>query len=121
MEKLTASRDDNVLIGSTVICRYLGINSVTTLIMWIEGYGLPVMKRPDGMWMSSMTAIDEWIWLAAGAELENRAYSRGTNVSAEKALARAQARVERQRAFNMRLPTGPVKASEREENSDGSR
>lgn len=113
MEKLTASREDNILVGSTIICRYLGITSVTTMVMWHELFGLPVLKRPDGMWMSSMTAIDEWIWLASSAEAENRAYSRGTNVSAEKALELAQARVERQRAFNMKLPKGPVKAEER--------
>lgn len=108
MTKLTVNPDDNVLIGSTVICKYLGITSTTTLIVWHEAFLLPIMKRPDGMWMTTMTAIDEWIWMASQAEAENRAYSRGTNVRADIALERAKARVERQRAFNMQPPKGPA-------------
>lgn len=117
MSALTASRDDNVLIGSTVICAYLGISSVTTMIQWHELFGLPVMKRPDGMWMTSMTAVDEWIWLASQAEAENRGYSRGSNVRADKALENAQRRVDRQRAHLMKgaaVPHGPAITKEAE-------
>lgn len=90
-------RNENILIGTNEICRYLRIKSMTTMIQWHEVYGLPIMKRPDGMWMSSCTAIDEWIFMASRAEAENRGYSRGTNTRADIALKYAQERVARGR------------------------
>lgn len=87
--------EDNVLLGSAAICRYLGIGSFTTMIVWNEQYGLPVAKRPDGMWMTTVSAIDSWLFLAASAESENRAYSRGSNLRADKALELAVKRAER--------------------------
>lgn len=57
---------DNVLIGAQRIMRYLGISSITTLYSWIEDGALPAIKRPYGKWMTTMTAIDTWIFQAAG-------------------------------------------------------
>ena len=87
--------EDNVLLGSAAICRYLGIGSFTTMIVWNEQFGLPVAKRPDGMWMTTVSAIDSWLFLASSAEAELRSYSRGTNVRADKALELAVKRAER--------------------------
>ena len=70
---------DNVLLGSNVILRYLGIRSMATLYEYIELYGLPCIKTPDGMWMTTMTAIDSWIFIAAQADRNNRTHSRGSN------------------------------------------
>jgi len=92
------STEENVLLGSVAICKYLGIASNTTLMVWIEQYGLPVAKRPDGVWMTTVSAIDSWLFLAAGAESENRAYSRGTNLRADKALEMAIKRAERNKS-----------------------
>src|SRR3990172_4789332 len=87
--------EDNVLLGSAAICRYLGIGSFTTMIVWNEQYGLPIAKRPDGMWMTTVSAIDSWLFLAASAESENRSYSRGSNLRADRALELACKRAEK--------------------------
>ena len=87
--------EDNVLLGSAAICRYLGIGSFTTMIVWNEQYGLPIAKRPDGMWMTTVSAIDSWLFLAASAESENRSYSRGSNLRADRALELARKRAEK--------------------------
>ena len=55
----------NVIIGSRNIARYIGVGSLNTIWEWTEQYGLPIIKRPDGMWMTTMTAIDQWIFIAA--------------------------------------------------------
>lgn len=85
----------NVIIGSQLIRQYLGIHSMATLIDWVEVYGLPAIKRPDGQWMTTMSAIDEWIFIAAEADYLNRPYSRGDNKRADLALTKAKRRVER--------------------------
>lgn len=86
---------ENVLIGSILIRKYLGISSVVTMYMWHEQYGLPIMKRPDGQWMTTVTAIDEWIFLASEFERTKRPFSRGDNRRADLALEKAQRRVDR--------------------------
>lgn len=96
---------DNILIGSNVICQYLGIASYTTFVTWVEIYGLPCVKFPDGVWRTSVTAIDEWLFFASEAENEHRAYSRGTNDRADIALAKAKKRAERAREV---LQSGPA-------------
>src|SRR5262245_9251420 len=68
---------DNVLIGMAVITAYLGIRSPVTFYQWIELYGLPAIKRPDGQWMTTMTSIDQWIFMACEVDNENRPHSRG--------------------------------------------
>jgi len=62
---LRIAPEDNVLVGAQRILHYLGISSITTLYDWIEDGALPCIKRPDGKWMTTMTAIDTWIFQAA--------------------------------------------------------
>lgn len=69
---LRIAPEDNVLIGAQCILRYLGISSITTLYDWIEDGALPCIKRPDGKWMTTMTAIDTWIFQAAGLVADKR-------------------------------------------------
>lgn len=90
---------DNLLVGLEAIMHYLGIKSNVSFHMWVEMYGLPAMKRPDGLWMSSMTAIDQWIFMASEIDLSKRVYPRGLNArleSARKRIDRALARNRRQ-------------------------
>lgn len=93
--RLCIRPEDNIMIGAQIIMRYLGIKSLVTLYDWVEVYGLPAIKLPNGQWMSSMTAIDQWIFMAAEMDNKNRTKSRGHNSSAELALARAQRRVDK--------------------------
>lgn len=104
--KLRIDPMTNVIIGSQLIRQYLGIRSIVTMIEWVETYGLPCIKRPDGQWMTTMSAIDEWIFLAAEADYINRPYSRGDNKRADLALIKATRRVERMRAARDKH-TGP--------------
>lgn len=53
------------------------------------------MKRPDGQWMTTISAIDEWVWMASELEATRRPYSRGDTKRAEDALLRAQRRLDR--------------------------
>ena len=69
---LRIAPEDNVLVGAQRILHYLGISSLTTLYDWIEDGALPCIKRPDGKWMTTMTAIDTWIFQAAGLIAEKR-------------------------------------------------
>lgn len=85
----------NLLLGSQIIRKYLGIKSLITLYEWHEVYALPIMKRPDGQWMTTISAIDDWIWMASEFEVKNRPYGRGDNKRAELALKKAQRRVDR--------------------------
>ena len=86
---------DNVIVGAHNIVRYLGISSMSTLWRYVEHYGLPAIKRPDGTWMTTMTAIDQWIFLAAELVNEKLLFSRGPNVRAQLALQRLQRQVDR--------------------------
>lgn len=97
----------NVIIGSQLIRMYLGIKSIVTMIEWVEIYGLPCVKRPDGQWMTTMSAIDEWIFMSAEADYLNRPYSRGDNKRAEQALQKALNRVERMKNTRDRI-TGTI-------------
>jgi hypothetical protein len=84
---------ENVLIGLNRICAYLGIKSPVSFYQWIELYGLPAIKRPDGQWMTTMTSIDQWIFLACELDNENRPYSRGQNARLDIAKRRLDARL----------------------------
>jgi hypothetical protein len=84
---------ENVLIGSILIRKYLGISSVTTMYMWHEKYALPITKRPDGQWMTTMSAIDEWIFMGSELDRKQRAFPRGTNRTAEEEFRRAKDRL----------------------------
>lgn len=89
-QRLYICPDDNVLVGASVICRYLGISSINSLWRWTELYAFPAIKRPDGVWMSTMTAIDQWIFLAAEVVNDNLERSRGLNTTAKIAAERLQ-------------------------------
>lgn len=78
-----AMRPDNILVGAKAICAYLHISAINTLERWVDQYGFPAIKRPDGKWMTSTIAIDEWIWIAAELHAEGR---RQLDTIAERAL-----------------------------------
>lgn len=88
--RLTVDPMENVIVGSNNIMRYLGIQSHATFYTWVELYGCPCMKRPDGLWMTSMTAIDTWIFLAAEMDLLKRRKSRGGYRAAKKQIAHVE-------------------------------
>ncbi len=73
-ERRKSMRDEhsNVLVGATSICRYMKISAIKTLQRWVDGYGFPAIKTPDGKWLTTTSAIDEWIWLAAEVEAKNK-------------------------------------------------
>lgn len=81
--------EDNVLIGSAAILRYIQVRSIVTLYQWVEKYGFPAVKRPDGRWMTTITAIDSWLFMGAEADFNARKKSRGSNVRADIALKQA--------------------------------
>lgn len=92
--RLVVDPMENILIGSDIIMRYLKIKSMATLYEYVETYGLPAIKRPDGMWLSSITAIDTWLFLAAEADHENRPHSRGYQQNMEFQALRLAKRIE---------------------------
>jgi len=94
---------DNVLVGFPAISAYLGVRSWATLYQWVELYGFPAVKRPDGTWMTTITSIDQWIWLAAEADNANRPHSRGNSKRVDIALERLQRRVNER---NLRVARG---------------
>jgi hypothetical protein len=63
---------DNLLLGARAIMKYLGVKSLNALHNWIDNYGLPVVKRPDEQLMTTVTAIDQWIFLSAELRAEKR-------------------------------------------------
>jgi hypothetical protein len=63
---------ENVLHGATAICRYMKISHLGTLKRWVIQYGFPAFRDPNGIWVSSCTAIDEWIWLASELERDGQ-------------------------------------------------
>ena len=109
---LQVSPEANVLVGWPAISKYLGIRSWATFYQWVEVYGFPAIKRPDGMWMTTMTAIDQWIFLAAEADNDVRPHSRGAGKRVDVALRRLTERAAERRA-NIEagrepdLPDGP--------------
>lgn len=86
--------EDNVIIGGQRICRYIGVKSYNTLYRWIELYGLPAVKRPDGQYMTTMTAIDQWIFMYAQTLHDRKEHIRQANVHAREALGRLQRQIE---------------------------
>lgn len=109
--KLRVDPGDNIIVGGANICRYLGISSITTMWRWVEHYGLPAIRRPDGLWMTSMTSIDQWIFLAAEVINENRETSRGQNTSAVIAAARAQRAAEDPERFRHKRKVAALRAA----------
>lgn len=84
--------EENVIIGSQNIMRYMRWKSIVTLYDWVELYGFPAIKTPSGKWLTTMTAIDQWVMLAAEVDRQNRGRSRGTNARADIAKKRVAAR-----------------------------
>lgn len=76
-------RPDAILVGAKQICDYMQISALNTLERWVDQFGFPAIKRPDGKWITSTTAIDEWIWIAAELHAEGR---RQMDKVAERAL-----------------------------------
>lgn len=75
--------EDNMLFGSRAILNYIHMRSIVTLYKWVEQYGFPAVKMPDGRWMSSITAIDRWLFLAAENDFAVRPRSRGANARSD--------------------------------------
>ena len=66
---------DNLLLGANAIIKYLGLKSYAALTNWIDNYALPVVKRPDDQLMTTVTAIDQWIFLSAELRAEKRQHT----------------------------------------------
>lgn len=109
--KLRVDPDDNILVGAESICRYLGIASVTTLWRWVEMYAFPAIKRPDGLWMSSMTAIDQWIFLAAEVTNDKLEHTRGLNTTAKLAAERLQRQLDNPGQFEAKRAAAAKRAA----------
>lgn len=62
----------NLLLGVKAITEYLHVSDRRILARWIDEFGLPVIYRPDGQLMSSITSIDQWILLASRVSYENK-------------------------------------------------
>lgn len=87
---LRVDPSDNILVGGQSICAYIGISSISTLWRWVELFGFPAVRRPDGLWMSSMTAIDQWIWMASEIEVDKAVTSKGQQTTIENAIRRLE-------------------------------
>ena len=68
---LSIRPNDNLLVGSAEICSYLRISHYICR-KWMENFNLPIMRRPDGVWMTTISSLDQWVWLACFAENEAR-------------------------------------------------
>lgn len=62
MQGNALDRSDNVIIGTKRIMRYIGLANINAFYRWIEMHGFPAILRPDGTWMTTVTAVDEWLW-----------------------------------------------------------
>jgi len=80
---------DNVLLGQIAIMEYLGIRERRILEVWIDNFALPVVKRPDGIWMTTLTSIDTWIFMAARLSYQNK-FKEGKTVDQRRERSRAQ-------------------------------
>lgn len=92
--RLVVDPMENILVGSNLIMQYLRISSIVTMYQWVELYGLPAIKRPDGTWMTSISAIDEWMFMAAELDNQNRPHSRGYSQRFDIAAARLKTRMD---------------------------
>lgn len=90
------SPNDNIIIGRDAIMSYLSIRSEVTFYQYVEILGLPAIKRLDGQWMTSMSSIDQWIFIASEIDNANRGKTRATNARLE----RARERIDRQIRLN---------------------
>lgn|SRR5262245_16245739 len=79
---------DNILIGYKSIMAYLRVNDKRVLERWVDEFALPIIFRPDGQVMSSITSIDQWILLAAKLSYETKL--RAGNTTPQKRARRVQ-------------------------------
>jgi hypothetical protein len=113
---------ENVIVGAQNILRYVGMTSMSTLWRWTENFGFPAIKRPDGLWMTTMTAIDQWIFLAAEISNENLERSRGLSAEEQLILRRLERqiksgdypKIKRKAAIKCAKGVGLIPKSERE-------
>jgi hypothetical protein len=82
---------DNVLVGEIAIMEYLQIRERRVLERWVDEFALPMIKRPDGIWMTSITAIDQWILMAAKVAYGNKKAEGKTTAQRREAAAQARA------------------------------
>jgi hypothetical protein len=92
------SPQDNVIIGRDAIMSYLSIRSEATFYQYVEILGLPAIKRLDGQWMTTMSSIDQWIFIASEIDNANRGRTRATNARLEKAAERINRQIRLNRA-----------------------
>lgn len=80
---------DNILLGEIAIMEYLQIRERRVLERWVDEYALPMVKRPDGIWMTSITSIDQWILMAAKVAYGNKKAEGKTTAQRRQAEAQA--------------------------------
>jgi hypothetical protein len=109
--RLYVDPSDNIIVGAENICRYMGISSIVTMWRWVELYAFPAIKRPDGVWITSMTAVDQWIFLAAELVNEKTQRSRGLNTTADIALKRIEHQVANPEVFAQKRQNAALRAA----------
>lgn len=75
-----SKRDPNVLSGSEAVSKYMG-RRWETIVSWIEQYGFPMAKLPNGTWTTTRSLIDDWIRRRAAYQTACRIIDRGGDVS----------------------------------------
>lgn len=70
---IKVSTESNIIVGGNKIAKYIHV-SLPTLMRWITDHGFPAIQRPDGLWISSVTSIDQWIWMTLLSQEAARAH-----------------------------------------------
>lgn len=60
-----AEADEGTIVGLGAIMRYLKLKKPRDLYTLIDEYSLPVLPRHDGVLMTTVKAIDQWLFLAS--------------------------------------------------------
>lgn len=60
--RLVIKPEYNLLAGKTAIVAYLKCHWATVLKLKHD-HGLPVIQRPDGIWITTVSSIDSWLHL----------------------------------------------------------
>jgi hypothetical protein len=90
---LRVHRDQNVIIGLKNICRYVGVRASSTIVRWVDLVAFPAVVRPDGIWMTTMTAVDEWIFLCLLSDKAIEDRKKGTPCSQALKAAKSTGRI----------------------------
>lgn len=99
---------ENVLMGARMICKYMRVADMKTLQRWHDDYGLPLTKTMDGKWMTTTTAIDQWIWLSSELSREGRRLTANN-----KQVIKAIAGLERPRPATQTYTSSDIERGER--------